>query len=197
MALKIKTQTFLNKFDIGNLNSFILNYQKTNYLISVHHNLPIDSVYDWNNQKLKIKVNSCWSEVLIMETDNIDLSNITINYKVQNKLPKKGQNITIKTDKERFITPIIDYVLFPFDNITGNYKIPYIRSRLIGKIENISGLSGSPAFIDDKLVGVFAKFDEGESVAYIVPIYIVIKNLMKNIYKYLFILYLFKVIIIF
>ena len=54
MALKIKTQTFLNKFDIGNLNSFILNYQKTNYLISVHHNLPIDSVYDWNNQKLNL-----------------------------------------------------------------------------------------------------------------------------------------------
>lgn len=180
MTLTIRTQSFLNKYNIQNLNSFILNYQKTNYLISVHHNLPIDSVYDSNYQKLNIKVNSCWSEVLIIETDNIDLSNTTINYKVQNKLPKVGQVMTIKTDKERYETSVIEYVFFPFDNITGNYKIPYIKSRFNGKIENISGLSGSPVFIDDKLIGVFAKFDESDSVAYIVPIYIVIKNLMKK-----------------
>lgn len=180
MEITIKTQTFLNKFKIKKLNSFVLNYQKNNYLISVHHNLPIDSIYDSQNQKLNIKVDSCWSEILIMETDNIDLTNITINYKVQNKLPKEGQIMTIKSDRDRYLTTVIDYEFISFDNIPRNHKIPYIRSRLNAKIEEMSGLSGSPVFIDDKLIGVFAKFDESESIAYIIPIYIVIKNLMKK-----------------
>jgi hypothetical protein len=180
MDLIIKTQTFLNKFRIKNINSFVLNYQKINYLISVHHNLPIDSVYNSHDQKLNIKVNSCWSEVLIMETNNVNLSNTIINYKVQNKLPKEGHVMTIKTTSELYHTTVVDHVFFPFDNITGNYKIIYIKSRLNEKIENMSGISGSPVYIDDKLVGVFAKFDESESMAYIIPIYIVIKNLIKK-----------------
>jgi hypothetical protein len=180
MAIKIKTQIFLNKCLEQNLNSFVLNYQKTNYIISVHHNLPIESVYNAFGQKLNIKVNSCWSEVLIIDTNDIVLTDMIINYKIQNKIPKEGQKITINTCKGRFQSIVIDHDIIPFDNFSGNLMIPYIRSKLNESIDDLSGLSGSPVFIDDKLIGIFSKFDTIDSIAYIIPIYFVIKNIIKK-----------------
>jgi hypothetical protein len=180
MALRMKTQILLNKFLEKKLNSFVLNYQKTNYIISVHHNLPIDSIYNLHDQKLNIKVDSCWSEVLIIDTTDIDLKDVTINYKIQNKLPKEGQLLTIKTGDERYQTHVIDHEFIPFDKFSGDLTIPYIRSTLNESIDNLSGLSGSPVYIDDKLIGVFSKFEPGEMIAYIIPIYIVIKNILKK-----------------
>jgi len=180
LQLRIKTQPFLNKFLEQKLNGFVLNYKKIDYLISVHHNLPIDSVYNLLTQEsLNIKINSCWSEVMILETQNIDLSNLCINYKIQNKLPKVDQIMFIKTNNERYLTQVIDHVFIPFNSISDALTIPYIRSKLDQSFENVSGLSGSPVFLDDKLVGVFSKFDVKESIAYIIPIYIILKNLMK------------------
>jgi hypothetical protein len=180
MAIKIKTQSFLNKFLEQKLNSFVLNYNKINYIITVHHNLPIESISDIHDKKLNIKVNSCWSEVLIMETDDINLTEYSIYSKVQNKLPKQGQNIFIKTDEHRYETIMVDYEFIPFDNINNDYTIPYIRAKIGKKIEDLAGLSGSPVFIGDTIVGVFSKFDVRESIVYIIPIYIIIKNLMKK-----------------
>ena len=77
MEIKLKTQSFLSKYIEQNLQSFILYYKKIYYLISVHHNLPFDSVY-YDKIELNVKVNSCWSEVLIMETNNLDLTNLNI-----------------------------------------------------------------------------------------------------------------------
>lgn len=186
MDIIIKTQKFLNKFLEQNLFSFILNYCKINYLISVHHHLPIDSVYDSFNQKLIIKVDSCWSEILIMETNNIDLTSIPIHYTFQNKLPKPGQVMFINTNIMRYESIMIGHVFIPFDNINENFTTPYIIAKLQTN-DNLSGSSGSPVFCDGKIIGVFSKFNIKESIAYIIPIYIVIKNLTKkdntNIYE--------------
>ena len=179
MNITINIQEFLNKILKLNLISFVLNYYKKNYLISVHHHLPIDSVYNLFDQKLIIKVDSCWSEVLIMETDNIDISLLPINYTFQNRIPKPDQVLIIKTDILRYESVMIDYDFIPFDNINQNLTIPYIRAKLKTD-DNLSGLSGSPVFCDDKLIGVFSKFDIKEYIAYIIPIYIVIKNLNKK-----------------
>jgi hypothetical protein len=187
MAIKLKTQTFLNKNLEQKLYSFILNYKKINYIISLHHNLPIDKVYNDLNIELNIKVNSCWSEVLILQTDNVDIEKYHINSKIQNKIPKINQVMYIKTNDQRYETIMIDHVFIPFDNINNELTIPYLRTRLYEKIENLSGLSGSPVYIEDSLIGVFSKFDIEESIAYIIPIYIIIKNIIKkdntNIYK--------------
>jgi hypothetical protein len=180
MAINIKTQSFLNKFLEQKLNSFVLNYKKINHLISVHHHLPIDTVSDAFDKKLKIKINSCWSEVLVMETDNIDLSKYSIYSKFQNKLPKPGQAMFIKSNDQRYETTMFDYEFIPFDNINNDWMIPYIRAKINQKIDNLSGLSGTPVFIDDTIIGVFSKFDVRESLAYIIPIYVIIKNLMKK-----------------
>jgi len=177
MAITIKTQSFLNKFLEQKLSSFVLNYKKINYLISVHHHLPIEKVFNEHDKQIKIKVNSCWSEVLIMESD---ITDYPIYYKIQNKLPKPDQIMFIKTNDKRYETIMLDHVFIPFDNINGNYMIPYIRAKIDENKENLLGLSGSPVFIGDVLVGVFSKFDSRESLAYIIPIYIVIKNIIKK-----------------
>ena len=186
MDIKIKSQIFLDKYIEQKLYSFVLYYKKINYLISVHHNLPFDSVF-YNKKQLDIKVNSCWSEVLIMETKNLDLTNININYDIQNKVPLEGDILYIKSHSCRYQTIMIDHIFIPFDNINEDLKIPYIRCKLEEKIDNLAGLSGSPVYIGDKLVGVFSKFDTKESIAYIIPIYIIIKNITKkdndNIYE--------------
>jgi hypothetical protein len=186
MNIIINIQEFLNKYLKLNLISFVLNYYKKNYLISVHHHLPINSVYNLFDQKLNIKVNSCWSEVLILETDNIDISLLSINYTFQNRIPKPKQVLIIKSDVLKYETVMIDYEFIPFDNINQNLTLPYIRSSLKTD-DNLSGLSGSPVYCDHKLIGVFSKFDIKEYIAYIIPIYIVIKNLKKkdntNIYE--------------
>jgi len=181
LPLNIKTQIFLNKNLEQKLNSFVLNYQKNNYLISVHHQLPINSVYNLlNNKELNIKINSCWSEVLIMDIQNIDINELNINYNIQNKLPKPNEIVFIKTNERTYITSVIDYEFIPYDTISENLTIPYIRTKLEHTIDNISGLSGSPVFIKDKLIGVFSKFNIKESIAYIIPIYIFIKNINKK-----------------
>ena len=187
MAIKLKTQTFLNKNLEQKLYSFILNYNKNNYLISLHHHLPIDKVFNDLDIELNIKVNSCWSEVLILQTDNLNIDRYQIINKIQNKIPNVDQVMYIKTNDQRYETLMIDHVFIPFDNINNDLTIPYIRARLNEKIENLSGLSGSPVYIKDSLIGVFSKFDIEESIAYIIPIYIIIKNITKkdniNIYE--------------
>lgn len=180
MAIKIKTQSFLNKFLEQHLNSFVLNYKKKNYLISVHHQLPIDTVSTIHNQKLKIIVDSCWSEVLIMDTDDIDLSEYSIYSKIQNKIPKPTQVMFIKTNDQRYEITMTDYVFIPFDNINNDWTLPYIRAKIDQRIDNLSGLSGTPVFIDDTIIGVFSKFNTSESIVYIIPIYIIIQNLSKK-----------------
>lgn len=180
IPLKLKTQNFLNNFLEKKLNGFILNYKEINYLISIHHYLPIESMSTLDNIPLLIKINSCWSEVLIMETKNIDISHLIINSKIQNKLPKPSELIYLKTNDQRYQLTVIDYEVIPFDNINSELLIPYIKTTLEGTLKDFSGLSGSPVFINDKLIGIFSKFIASESAAYIIPIYIVIKNLIKK-----------------
>jgi hypothetical protein len=47
-------------------------------------------------------------------------------------------------------------------------------------MEDFSGLSGSPVYIDNKLVGIFAKYNDIKESAYIIPIYIIIKTIEKH-----------------
>jgi hypothetical protein len=93
----------------------------------------------------------------------------------------------INTNDQRYETSMIDHVFIPFDNINNDLTIPYIRATLYENIDNLYGLSGSPVFINDSIIGVFSKFDDKESIAYIIPIYVIIKNIIKkdnsNIYE--------------
>lgn len=187
LTLKIKTQK-LNKDEIENIvTGFILNHNNKNHIITIHHFLPISTVYDVDsNNELPIKINSSWSEALILETDTVEISKYKIFSKVHNNIPKLECSLFIKAFGKRHELEIIGYDMIPFDNIQIDIPIPVIRTKILSGVENFAGFSGSPVFIKNKIVGVFSKIRTDNNIAYIIPIYIITKNLDKldnsNIY---------------
>jgi hypothetical protein len=189
LTLKIKTQK-LNDQELENtVTGFILNHNNKNHIITVHHFLPISSVYDMEtNNELTIQINSSWNEALILETDNVEVSKYKIFSKVHYNIPKPECTLFIQAFGKRHELKIIGYDMIPFDNIQQDILIPLIRAKfLLGSgLENFAGFSGSPVFIKNKIVGVFTKIRKDDNIAYIIPIYVITKNLDKldnsNIY---------------
>ena len=177
MPINLYTDSFYDKSLKVSLNGFIFKYDNKYHLISIHHNLPINKV-EYNNDPLNIKINSNWSEILIL-----DLPNNYIDYKInklyQNKLPLIDQMLQIKTNNNTFDINVIGYDFMPFDNLPNSPKTIYIKCKIYGN-NNYSGLSGSPVFYNNILVGIMSKVNTKTSIAYIIPFYIVIKNLLKN-----------------
>jgi hypothetical protein len=190
IPIKLKTQS-INRREINiSLNGFILNYMNRNHLITIHHNLPVNSLYyndcsEFSQEKIEIIRNSGWSEILIGSTETLNLEEYKINKLIKNAIPKKNQSLTLKST-ENYEMRVIDYDFLPFDNIHSESPIPYIKAEFIRCVDKVQGLSGSPVFIDNKLIGIFSKYNVRQNVAYIIPIYLVIKNLEKidfvNIY---------------
>ena len=183
IKVKLETQTINRKKLTLSLNGFILNYMNKNYVITVHHNLPIDSVLHENS--VEIVRNSGWSEILICSTNELNLREYKINRSIKNTIPKNNETLILKSDID-YEMRTIGYDFLPFDNIHENLLIPYIKAKFITCVDRVQGLSGSPIFMNNKLVGIFSKYNMQDQSAYIIPIYLVIKNLEKvdfvNIY---------------
>jgi len=180
LTLKITTQK-LNGDQLENIFSgFILNYNNKNHVITIHHFLPISKVYDMDsNNELTININSSWSEALILETDNVEVSKYKIFSKIHNNIPKSDCSLFIKALGKRHELEIIGYDMIPFDNIQMDVTIPVIKTNILSNGVNFAGFSGSPVFIKNKIVGVFSKIRTDNNIAYIIPIYIILKNLDK------------------
>lgn len=187
IALKLTTQSFKDKNINLSINGFIINIGKKKYIISIHHNLPISSISELSSDNsLKVKINSAWSEIVVLSTTNIDTSNYVIHTKSQKHLPKENDLLIIKHCDKRYECIVVGHTFVPYNNLSNNNRIPYIIALLNIK-ENVAGLSGCPVYINDKLVGIFSKYDKVNSHVYIIPIYLVIKNFEKkdnfNIYN--------------
>ena len=184
VQVKLETQSINNKKLNLSLNGFILNHSNKNYLISIHHNLPINIMYH-NDKPIEIIRNSGWSEILISSTETLNLKEYKINRLIKNTLPKNNDLITLKSNEE-YDMRVIGYNFLPFDNIHVEFTIPYITAEFVRCIDNPQGLSGSPVYQNNKLVGIFSKYSQQQHIVYIIPIYLVIKNLEKidfvNIY---------------
>lgn len=177
IPLNLYTDSFYDKSLKISLNGFIFKKNDNYHLITIHHNLPINKV-KYDDQLLNIKINSNWSEILIL-----DLPNNYIDYKIhkifQNKLPLIDQILQIKTNTNTFDINVIGYDFMPFDNLPNSPRTIYIKCKIYGD-NNYFGLSGSPVFYNNILVGIMSKVNIKTSIAYIIPFYIVIKNLLKN-----------------
>ena len=70
IALELCTQEFQQKQLKIRLNGFIMNYNNNNYIVTLHHNLPIHEFTIPSKQiKPTIKFNPLWNECIILETE--------------------------------------------------------------------------------------------------------------------------------
>ncbi len=181
LTLKFQSNQF-NKRDVENIvTGFILNHDGKNHIITIHHFLPIDKVYDTEtNNELNIEINSSWNEGLILNTQNVDLSKYKIFSKVHNNIPKLNSRLSMKIDGNRIELETIGYDMVPFDNIQMDVPILLIKARIFSNIDKFAGVSGSPVFIKNKIVGIFTKARTDANIVYIIPIYVITKNLEKE-----------------
>jgi len=181
ITLKLQSQK-INNIDVENtVTGFILNYNSGNHIITVHHFLPIDKVYDQEtNNELDIEINSSWNEGLILNTNNVNLSKYKIFSKVHNNIPKLNSRLSMKVDGNRIELEFIGYDMIPFNNIQLDVPILLIKARIISNLDKFAGYSGSPVFIKNKIIGIFTKIRSDSNIAYIIPIYIITKNLEKE-----------------
>jgi len=172
----------INNLDVENtITGFIFNYNGSNHIITVHHFLPIDKVYDQEtNNELDIEINSSWNEGLILNTNNVNLSKYKIFSKVHNNIPKLNSRLSMKVDGNRIELEFIGYDMIPFNNIQLDVPILLIKARIISNLDKFAGYSGSPVFIKNKIIGIFTKIRSDSNIAYIIPIYIITKNLEKE-----------------
>jgi len=183
LNLTLISSKFLNKHIEIQLKGFIFNFLNINYIITLHHNLPIENVL-YNTNLMDILINSNWSEILILDATNINIVNYKINKFYCNKLPNINTIIYIEelNTRKNYILEVIKYEFLLFDNLQDDYLMPYIVGKFNTPIsaDILVGMSGSPVYSKEKLIGIFSKYDINLKIAYILPIYIVIKNLTKQ-----------------
>lgn len=184
LDLNMVCQKYLSKEITVTTTGFMIQYNSKKYIISIHHYLPINRVFANNLQSISIIINSSWSEILVLETND----KITVPFikDLQCRFPKIGSNMLL-SNKKRYSLKVTGYVFCPYDNLNKEHLLPYIKATIDEEVNELYGLSGSPVFIGNKLVGIFSKYNCKEKVALIIPTYILIKNLTKkdnhNIYK--------------
>ena len=179
--LKIKCQEYLTKSVTQSLSGFIFNYNNQNYIITVHHFLPIKKVIETEiNQELPILINSSWSELLVLDSKYTNLDTYHVFKRYQNKLPKPNDELTMKLNTKRYNLKVTGYDFLPYDNLDTKMTLPYIRASVTSDTEELAGLSGMPVFDNNKIVGVFSKAYSNNQTVFILPIYILIKTLEKR-----------------
>ena len=159
----------------------IINYENKQYIITLHHNIPIETVYV-NKKNTNIKTNTMWNESLILESDKDLSSSNYINNMFQKSLPKISDMLLLRTTYKRYGMKTTGFHFLPFDNSPNSPKIPYITASF-SKIpdEKLAGLSGTPIYMNkSKLIGLFSKFNSDTNIVYILPIYIILKTLDKK-----------------
>lgn len=213
LNLLIICQEYLSKKIKQNISGFILNFNGKNLVITLHHFLPIEKVFELIpchteldkldslsmtkdnpqyisqteiNQELLILINSSWSEFLILDSKNINFDNSSIYKDIQNKLPKPNDELTMELKNGKCIMKVSGYNFHPYDNLNTSMLLPYIKARVISGCTDFSGLSGSPVFIKKKLVGVFSKAYSNNEELLIIPIYVLIRNLEKEDNNHIF-----------
>jgi hypothetical protein len=191
IELILKTQQFIpdeNGYH-ENLTGFLLQYNGSIYGITVHHNLPIDTLYNSTKNSLDIIVNSCWSEALIFKTNYIDITQYDIFKKIQNKIPNIHKTIYTIINNKKVIVKFIKTKFESFDGFNNSPNTPYMLFQLTDKSSNftyetVAGNSGAPVYIkeknDDILIGVLTKYRPDNNIIYVIPIYLFIKNIEKK-----------------
>ena len=159
-------------------NGFIFNKFSENYIITVHHGLPIQKC-STNMNNLEIIKDCIWNELLILKTDNIMCERCNISKIYKYKISKSDELLFIKTnDKIVTLTNTTVTFLNLFDVPTNPKNIYFKLDILEGEVEQ--SMSGSPVFNKKNyLIGILAKKNNIDNSVYIIPMYILLKSLTK------------------
>ena len=179
LSLKIISQSYLSKHIKMDMKGFLINYNKRKYIGTIHHFVPIDKVINNLNNEVNIILNSCWSEILLLDPNDFDTSNIKIIKDIQNRLPNIENKLIMESETNRISLTVCGFDMIPYDNINCKYTLPYIKAK-IDDVGKYIGLSGSPVFLNNKLVGIFSKYYPNENIALIIPTYVLIQNIKKK-----------------
>jgi hypothetical protein len=150
------------------VKGFLLKYKSQNYIITVHHGLPIDNLTN-------ILINPMWNELLILNNNNEN--NLKEIKQIKHKISSINSKLYFYNNKNNRINIIVnDYTYFNINNLPINPRIIYIKASFLSTNFNLKSLSGSPVFnINDKLIGILCKQDM--DYIYILPAYYIIKTL--------------------
>ena len=174
LGLSIKTK----------LSCFIINHEKINYIVSVHHGLPINdykynnNLLQLNNQEIQIYKQPIWNELIIFNTENIIIDETNIFKKLRIKLPSINEHVHLNSD---VILSIATTQSINLHHLPTNPSVIYIYANVIsGTI--IKSMSGSAIYDNaNRLVGILSKIHEinGQIFAVIIPAYYLYKSLIK------------------
>jgi hypothetical protein len=157
---------------------FIFNKFSENYIITVHHGLPIKKC-TINLNNLQITKDCIWNELLILKGNNTIYESCNIIKKCKYKMPKSDELLFIKTNDTVVTLTNAEVIYLNLFDIPTNPKNIYIKLDIFeGTVEQ--SMSGSPVFDKNNfLVGIFAKKNDIDRSVYIIPMYILIKSLTK------------------
>jgi hypothetical protein len=155
-------------------HSFLVRYQNKVYQIGTHHYNPIAEVYTSNNNKLKVLIDCPWADMIVLEPDDDTIHNYEI-YDINDenyKLPQeRDAKLVLKTSKEDYELTFKNCFQDQL-NIFINIKTIYFGA-IFNKNLNIPyGLSGSPVFYENKLIGMIVSFNKSDNEGIFIPIYI-------------------------
>lgn len=151
-----------------NINGILIKYNKKKYIVTLHHFLPIDKVIDNNDNILEIYNNSNWSAVLILLSNDNHINKI--HNKFNNNLSKLN-NVILNSVEYK-----IESIVFKsINNFKNNPELPYITIK-----SDDNNNIGYPVYNKDRLVGIVSHYSISEKLIYILPIFIIIKNILKK-----------------
>jgi hypothetical protein len=172
-------------FEIKNskieLNSFIFSYNKTNYLVTVNHSLPITECSK-GIETLAIIKYPIWNELLICNPGTMYPYYQSIK-KYKTKIPILNEKLHINTFRNNVILEFADIRMLKLHNLPTNPTNIYFSALVIDGGTIYESMSGSPVFDDNgKLIGIFSKKEikDNKEYALIIPAYYLIKTLTKT-----------------
>lgn len=168
LGLSIKTR----------LSCFIINHEKINYIVSVHHGLPFNE-YKYNNNLLEINQQPIWNELIVFNTENSIIDESNIYKKMRIKLPSTNERVYLNSD---VVLSIANVQSINLHHLPTNPSVLYIYATVLsGTI--IKSMSGSAIYDNNsKLVGILSKTHEinDQIYAVIIPAYYLYKTFTKT-----------------
>ena len=149
------------------LKGIIINYEKKNYIISVHQGLPIKKIII-NSKEYLNYIYCAWNDLIIIPIDEIIPTTFVFKQFVKKQMD--FNNIYTIND---FQAKFMKVAFAPIKMIPAN---PHVMYNIFKCNENI--LPGQPVIDNNKLCGITCKF-ENDNI-FVIPINYIIKSLTKK-----------------